>query len=111
MGSLVWKLVTIGVGVAATKTAAAISENGWKKATGKPAPGGKYDPKVTPMEAAIYALVAAAVGQGVRAFAETKAVNYYTKTAGHPPKAIQKQQQKALEEREKKAKKKAAKLA
>lgn len=97
MGNVVWKVMSIVTGVVATKVARKAANTGWHATTGRPAPVGKHDPKVSATETAVFMLVSTAVGTAIRAVAERKAADYYTKTAGHPPKAVVKEREKAQE--------------
>ncbi|MBD2759370.1 DUF4235 domain-containing protein [Yimella sp. cx-573] len=103
MGSLVWKIVAAAAGVAATQIATKVTTKGWALATGNPAPVGRHDPNYSAKQTALYTLFAAGVAQGVRALGERKAAEYWTKSAGHPPQAVVKEHQKALEKMQKKA--------
>lgn len=101
MGSVVWKVLAAVAGIAATKVAAKATNSGWKAATGNPPPVSKHDPNYNAKQAAMFALISTAIAGAAKAFAERKAADYYTKSAGHPPKAVAKQQQKAVEARAK----------
>lgn len=101
MGSLAWKAMSIVAGLAASKAAKAATGGTWKAAVGNPPPKSKHDPAVSNRNAAMYAVLSAAVMAGAKVFAERKAADYYTKSAGHPPKAVQKQADKDAEKRQK----------
>lgn len=91
MGSVAWKVLAGVTGIAATKVAAKATNAGWQATTGRPAPKGKHDPSVSNKQAALYAVLSTAVIAGAKVFAERKAADYYTKSAGHAPKALEKQ--------------------
>lgn len=95
MGSVVWKVMAIASGVVASKLATKVTNSGWKATTGQAAPVNKHDPNYSAKQTAIFVLVSTAVATAAKALAERKAADYYTKSAGHPPKAVVKQQEKA----------------
>lgn len=96
MGSVVWKVLATVAGIAATKVASKATTSGWQAATGNPAPVGKHDPNYSAKQIAVFTLVSAAIAQGLRALAERKAADFYTKSAGHPPQVVAKQREKAV---------------
>ncbi|GAB3581440.1 DUF4235 domain-containing protein [Calidifontibacter terrae] len=97
MGNVVWKVMAIASGVVASKVAKKATNSGWKATTGQAAPVNKHDPNYSAKQTALFMLISTAAAGAVKAFAERKAADYYTKSAGHPPKAVVKQQQKAVE--------------
>lgn len=95
MGSVAWKVMALVAGVLATKVSRKATNTSWQAATGTPAPQGKHDPTVSNKQAAFYAVLSTAIAAGMKVLAERKAADYYTKSAGHPPKALVKQQEEA----------------
>lgn len=95
MGSAAWKVIALVASIAATKVSKKATNTGWQAATGSPAPKGKHDPTVSNKQAAIYAILSTAVAAGLKVLAERKAADYYTKSAGHPPKPLMEQADKA----------------
>lgn len=89
MAAVGWKVVNLASGIVARKTAAKVSTQGWKKATGA-APKSKFDPFASPVELTVYAIFSAAVSAGIKTFIEQKTADYYTKTTGHLPPHIAK---------------------
>ena len=56
MGNLVWKVLSLGAGIVASKAATTVATKGWKAATGK-SPRSAKDPNAGILEAAIYAAI------------------------------------------------------
>jgi hypothetical protein len=63
---------------------------GWTAATGKEPPENPESPDVSWQEAVGWAVVSGVVIQVTRVMATRGAAAYYVKSAGHPPKALQK---------------------
>lgn len=99
MGSAAWKVLAAVAGIAATKVATKATNTGWQAVTGDPAPKGKHDPAVSNKQAALYAILSTAAVAGLRILAERKAADYYTKSAGHAPKAVEKDAEKSAKAR------------
>jgi len=90
VGALVWKVLGAGAAVGAAVVARKLLTSGWTAATGKEPPDNPEDPEVSWQEAVGWAVVSGAVIEGARLLATRKAAAYYAKSAGHPPKALQK---------------------
>jgi len=107
-GGLVWKVLSIGTTMLATKVATNVASKGWKVATGKPVPlTGDYD-KVKTRDVVAYSALSAMVLAGTKVAAERKAIEYYRQSTGHLPKAVANPK---LTKAEKKAHKKLEKAA
>jgi hypothetical protein len=90
MGALVWKILGTGAAVGAATVARKVVTSGWIAATGKEPPANPEDPEVSWPEALGWAMTSGAVIGVARLLASRKAAAYYTKSAGHPPKNLQK---------------------
>jgi len=89
VGGLVWKILGTGAAVAAAVVAKQVVTRGWTAATGKPPPANPEDPEVSWPEAVGWAVASGALIGVARLLATRKAAEYYTKSAGHPPKGLQ----------------------
>ena len=90
MGALVWKVLGTGAAIGAGVVARKLITRGWTSATGKAPPANPEDPQVSWPEAVGWAVASGAFIGVARLLATRKAAAYYTKSAGHPPKALQK---------------------
>ena len=90
MGALVWKILGTGAAVGAAVVAKKLVSAGWTAATGKEPPVNPENPDVSWQEAVGWAVVSGVVIQVTRVIATRGAAAYYVKSAGHPPKALQK---------------------
>lgn len=87
-GSLVWKVLSVGATLGASRLATNAAHKGWKLMTGKPVPvAGDYEQERTRDVVAFTALSAMLV-TGARIAAERKAAEYYRTSTGHLPKAL-----------------------
>lgn len=87
-GGLVWKVLSLGTTVLATKVATNVASKGWKVATGRPVPlKGDYD-KAKTRDVVAYSALSAMILAGTTVAAERKAVEYYRQSTGHLPKAV-----------------------
>ncbi len=91
MGALVWKFLGAGAAIGASGVARRLITRGWTSATGNPPPANPEDPEVSWPEAVGWAVASGAVIGVARLLATRKAAAYYTKSAGHLPKALQSQ--------------------
>lgn len=89
MGALVWKVFGTGCAIGAAVVARKLVTSGWTAATGKQPPANPEDPEVSWPEAFGWAVVSGAVVGVARLLATRKAAAYYTRSAGHPPKGLQ----------------------
>jgi len=88
MGALVWKILGAGAGIGAATMTRKLVTSGWAAATGKPPPENPEDPEVSWPEAVGWAVASGAAIGVARLLATRKAAEYYAKSAGHPPKAL-----------------------
>jgi Protein of unknown function (DUF4235) len=90
VGALVWKVLGTGGGIISAIAARKLVTSGWTAATGKEPPANPEDPEVSWPEAVGWAVASGAVVAVARLLATRKAAAYYTRSAGHPPKGLQK---------------------
>lgn len=116
-GGLVWKVLSAGSTILATKVATTAATKGWKVATGRGVPVKKdYDGTRT-RDVIAYSALSAALLTGAKAAAERGAAEYYRRSTGHLPQALteptkaEKKANKKLEKAKAKAAKKAKQLA
>ncbi|NNG38128.1 DUF4235 domain-containing protein [Flexivirga sp. ID2601S] len=95
MGSIAWKVLATVTGIAAGRVATKLTTSGWKAATGGKPPTGRHDPDHSAARIAVFTLVSTAVTTTLKAYAERKAADYYTRSSGQLPPPVAKQQQKA----------------
>jgi len=89
VGALVWKVLGTGAAVGAAGVAKKLVASGWTVATGKEPPDNPEDPEVSWQEAVGWAVLSGTVIQLARLIATRQAAAYYAKSAGHPPKTLQ----------------------
>lgn len=88
MSNAVWKVMTLGGAVVATKVANTVVSKGWRVMTGKPVPvKDNYEQDQT-RDIIVFTALSAAVVATLRTLAERGAVNYYRNSTGHLPKAL-----------------------
>ena len=90
MGALAWKVLGTGAAIGAAAVARRLVTSGWTATTGKEPPANPEDPEVSWPEAVGWAVVSGALIGVARLLATRKAAAYYTKSAGHRPKGLQK---------------------
>ena len=90
MGALVWKILGTGAAIGVALVARKLATSGWTAATGKAPPANPQDPEVSWQEAVGWAVASGAFVGVARLLATRKAAAYYTRSAGHPPKNLQK---------------------
>ncbi len=97
MGSALWKIMSIGTRLVATKAAAQATETTWRTAAGSKAPRDRHEPDRSHVESVAFAVMSAAIMAASTTILERKVAEYYTRSTGKlaPP------QLKALEKREK----------
>lgn len=95
MGSIAWKVLATVTGVAAGKAATKVTTATWKAATGGTPPANKHDPKYSAAQIVAFTVVSSAVAGGMKAYAQRKAADFYTKTSGQLPPPVAKQVKKA----------------
>lgn len=106
MAGIAYKVLLTGSGILAGKVAKKATTATWKTATGGTPPVDKHDPEYSALEVAIFAVVSSAIAGGFRAYAQRKASDFYTRSAGELPPPVQKAKDKS--EARKKAEAKAA---
>jgi Protein of unknown function (DUF4235) len=93
--SKVWSVFSL----AAALGAAAVAKKGlnttWRAATGKNPPANPADPDVDVWEAVAWAAVSGTLIAIARMLATRRAASYYTKSTGHLPPGLEKDDQKA----------------
>jgi hypothetical protein len=89
VGSVIWKVMGTGGAVLAGLLARKATTAGWKLATGNVPPTNPEDPDVDWKEALGFAAATGVAVGLARLIVTRKAADYYTKSAGHPPKALQ----------------------
>ena len=88
-GGPVWKLLSVGTTIVATKLATDAAQKGWKLATGRNVPvKGDFEGERTRDVVLFTALSSMAVA-AARVAAERGAATYYRKSTGHLPKALE----------------------
>lgn len=100
MGNLVWKIMSMGAGLVASKAATTAATKTWKMATGK-SPRSAKDPNAGVLEAAAYAAISTGALAAAKMYAERRAADYFTKSAGHPPQALVERAEKEAKEAQK----------
>ena len=90
MGALVWKVLGTGAALGAAVVARKLVTSGWTATTGKAPPANPEDPEVSWPEAVGWAVASGAFVGVARLLATRKAAAYYMRSAGHPPKGLQK---------------------
>jgi hypothetical protein len=115
VGGIVWKVMTVGSTLLATKAATTIASKSWKIVTGKSVPvKGDYENERT-RDVVAYTALSAMVLAAAKVGLERKAAEYYRDSTGHLPKALvetklskkEKKAHKKLEKARKKAEKSA----
>jgi hypothetical protein len=92
LGGPVWKVLSIGSTILATKIATDAAQKGWKLATGRNVPvKGDYERERTRDVVLFTALSSMAVA-AARVAAERGAATYYRRSTGHLPKALEDEQ-------------------
>jgi len=89
MGALAWKVLGTSAAIGAAAVARKLVTSGWTAATGKEPPSNPEDPEVSWPEAVGWAVASGALIGVARLLATRKAAAYYVKSAGHPPKKLQ----------------------
>ena len=88
-GGPVWKILSVGTTIIATKVATDLAQKGWKLATGRNVPvKGDFERERTRDVILFTALSSMAVA-AARVAAERGAATYYRRSTGHLPKALE----------------------
>ena len=90
-----WTIFSLGSAVAAAAVAKKALNTSWRAATGKNPPANPADPDVDIWEAVAWAAVSGVAIGIARMMATRKAADYYTKSTGHLPPDLQKDNQHA----------------
>src|SRR6476619_8362309 len=107
MGGPVWKILSVGTTLLATKLATDAAQKGWKLATGRNVPvKGDYERERTRDVVLFTALSSMAVA-AARVAAERGAATYYRRSTGHLPKALEDDKVKPADKKAEKATQKA----
>ncbi|WP_018157297.1 DUF4235 domain-containing protein [Demetria terragena] len=89
MGDAVWKVMAIAAGLVGAKAAKKAIDSTWNAATGNGPPTNPADPDISWKEAVGFAIVSGAIAGVARTIAQKQAADFYIKSAGKPPKALQ----------------------
>jgi hypothetical protein len=93
--SKVWTVFSLGSALGAAALAKRGLNTSWRAATGKNPPANPADPDVDIWEAVAWAAFSGTAIALARMFAARKAANYYTKSTGHLPPDLKRDQQDA----------------
>jgi hypothetical protein len=94
-GSKVWTVFSLGAALGAAAVARKALDKSWRVATGKQPPENPADPDVDIWEAVAWATVTGAFVALARMYAQRRAASYYTRSTGHLPPDLQKDDQDA----------------
>lgn len=100
-----WSFLSFVAAFGAAKVASKTLNGGWKAATGKKPPANAEDPEVATWEAVAWAAASGTLMGVARMLATRKAAQYYVKSKGELPKALQPAQTKQSKKAQKQAKK------
>ncbi|GAB3492325.1 DUF4235 domain-containing protein [Flexivirga sp.] len=104
MAGMAYKVLVKVSGIAAGVAARKVTATTWKTATGGKPPVDKHDPDYSATQVAVFAILSSAIAGGFRAYAQRKASDYYTKSAGHLPPPVLKAREKAATQKKAEAK-------
>jgi hypothetical protein len=91
-GGAVWKVLSIGSTIIATKLATDAAQKSWKVATGRPVPiKGDYERERT-RDVILFTALSSMLVSAARVAAERGAATYYRNSSGHLPKRLEDQQ-------------------
>ncbi len=91
MGPMAWKVLGTGAAILAGTVANQVVSKGWNLVSGKPAPSDPLNTdEVSWKEALLFAAITGVVVQAARVAAQRKAAQYYQRSSGHLPKALDK---------------------
>jgi hypothetical protein len=92
LGGPVWKILSVGATLIATKVASDAAQKGWKLATGRNVPvKGDYERERT-RDVILFTALSSMLVSAARIAAERGAVSYYRNSSGHLPKRLEDQQ-------------------
>ncbi|WP_295661011.1 DUF4235 domain-containing protein [uncultured Nocardioides sp.] len=90
-----WSVFSLASALLGAAVAKKTLNTSWRAATGKNPPGNPADPDVDLWEAVAWAAVSGTVIAIARMFAARKAADYYTRSTGHLPPDLRKDDQAA----------------
>src|SRR6476661_2361787 len=91
-GGPVWKLLSVGSTILATKIATDATQKGWKLATGRNVPvKGDFERERT-RDVIIFTAISSMAVATARVAVERGAASYYRRSTGHLPKALEDEQ-------------------
>ena len=93
--SKVWTVFSLGSALAGAAVARKALDKGWTIATGRKPPENPADPDVDVREAVMWAVATGALVSLAKMTAQRRAAGYYTKSTGHLPPDLRKDDQKA----------------
>ncbi len=93
--SKIWTVFSLGAALGAAAITKKTLNTSWKAATGKNPPANPADPDVEIWEAVAWAAVSGTAIGIARMLATRRAANYYTRSTGHLPPDLQKDDQDA----------------
>lgn len=93
--SKVWSVFSLAAALLGATVARKSLTKAWQAATGKNPPANPADPDVDFWEAVLWAAVSGTAVQLARMLASRRAANYYTKSTGHLPPGLGKDDQDA----------------
>ncbi|MDQ4051546.1 MAG: DUF4235 domain-containing protein [Actinomycetota bacterium] len=91
--SKVWSVFSLVAALGAAALARKTIDKSWKLATGKKPPENPADPDIDIWEAVAWAAVTGAFVALARMMAQRRAASYYTKSTGHLPPELRKDNQ------------------
>lgn len=90
-----WSVMSLVAGVGAATVARKVLNTSWKAASGRQPPQNPADPDVGLAEAVVWASLTGAAIALARMLAQRRAADYYTRSTGHLPPTLKKDDQKA----------------
>ena len=87
--SVAWKVLATGSALVAGFAAKKLLKTVWEKGTGKPPPANPESPETTWVEAVGWAVVSGIVYGIARMIATREAAEYYKRSTGHLPEAME----------------------
>ncbi|MFC7497413.1 MULTISPECIES: DUF4235 domain-containing protein [unclassified Nocardioides] len=94
-GSKIWTAFSLASALTAAALAKKAMDKSWTVATGKKPPENPADPDVAIWEAVSWAVVSGTAVGLAKMLAQRRAASYYTRSTGHLPPDLQKDDQKA----------------
>ena len=93
--SKVWTVFSMASGLGAVFVAKRVLDKSWQVATGKQPPENPADPDVEVWEAVSWAIASGVAVGLARMLAQRRAASYYTRSTGHLPPDLRKDDQRA----------------